>query len=292
MPLILELIESYPERGACQIGLTYRQRLKLRKDFVTELRQVYFELQEFLREVINTTNVSLPEDQREDLFAYTCERKRVVRAWQTLAKENLDVIKKALGSSETELEIVVNDVLGLVQVMFEDRMDRELQSLKIVVELDRNAAMSSLRTKLSSEFKFQGSSTIREEGLERLKQNRSRIKSLNNNLDEPTEELPPSGLSLKVKEPWPSSIETTRRYSHILHNTLTQLWDCPCHTFVAAMLRIKRRQNSATNDTEIPPLSVIFTFQHIQTARKDHYQETDIYVYKVPDVWTNRLLGH
>jgi len=279
MPMILEVLQLYPEnndsngtsKDPSDLGYITGFRRE-RKSFVVQLRGVYCELLSFFHNII-TDNVVLSDEQRESLFPFDNERSEFLTAWNDLGTRDQSAIMKGLSQTEDSYQRVVKGLVSIQQAIFDMTSSESFtETFRQVIMSGRRKAMYYLKAHLSSQFKFTSESSKRREIEEQLEHITKIVEGLGD-----IRELPRSKRS---KEAFPSIIETRRRFSAILYNSLEKVSKCWCHNFEATMLQLKPNEHDAKDDVQNLVFSIIFKFKPIaqrQQALPD-VQETDIYI--------------
>src|SRR5205814_1692031 len=135
--------------------------------------------------------------------------------------------------------------------------------------------LSKIEAYLSKRFKFATNSKTRRDLFRQLQQSHQLVLSLNNK-ESRTVENSSSRPSTEFRDSVQQVLKRGRRFSFILHNTLSRLWGCTCHRFGTAMMS-PRRTESASED---PFFSVVFTFEYAESVERWGYQEIEIHTHQ------------
>jgi hypothetical protein len=276
MPLILQVLQHYPDfsdsAGNSRNPSELMTGLKSeRKSFVVLLRTVYVELLSFLHEII-TDSVVLSNEQRNALFPFDHDRSEFLIAWNDLWTRDHTAIMKGLGKAENSYQMVVEDLMSIQQTILNMTPSKSsVETFAKVIMSDRANAIQYLKENLSPEFKFTCRSTERQKIGTQLE---GITKILAEKLCD-SSELPPSN---RVKERFPNTIETRRRFSAILYNCLGNFSNCSCHKFQSTMLQLDRTKYDAKDDAQNLQFSIIFKFKPVGQRQQllPDVQETDV----------------
>jgi hypothetical protein len=281
IPLLLDVIENYPATRCKGTAASVISKMRMERRYCArDLDQLHCELRTFLFRIV-TDGESLTMDQWDSVTTGNCEPKLFFDTWKAVVDQNGDIIQE-LTENET-IEEVVGNTLGMLQEMlYLDPPPRSMvETLIDVLKIGREYARVYLEEHLSRIFKFISPNKMRQGLIYQLKEDVILVKSLNkapNKIPEHRTRTPQ-----RSKDEFPAVIDIGRRYSSILHNTLSTLWSCTCHRIQSAMLRLGPKKLNLNDAFESPFFTVVFRFERDPSelqARSPSCQETDIYILK------------
>ena len=276
IPLVLEGLESYPLRNDHETFKSFRRAKQERMNFAQELRQVNRELRCLMIDVI-TKNVSLTSDQRQVLTARNSGAAKFFDVWNEIVKTNSHVLNNAFEETMEDIKNVVEHLQEVLREILQHPSHTGRELLREIIENGRDNPTYSIRKNFSRRFKFARPSLRRHKLLEELRNDIKDLQSVNKELEKPTQFLA-TGQSIISERSYAPFLDTVRHYSYRLYNTLSKLWSCSCHKSLIAMLRLERRENPETNESNGLRFSLIFTFEHSSPTHHElwAYQETEV----------------
>jgi hypothetical protein len=263
LPLVSEVIQF---AGPSNVLLPPGAKLE-RRDFVLELGEMHLYLRFFFLDMI-TEKLVLNQEMTQVMTDHSPDPHIFHSMWEIVVKDHLEVLTVALGSSLNKIQCFVRNFSHFLEVMLHVPSGSVMDTIRGVLD-HKNATVLYLKENLSEDFDFARPSLARQSLLHQVKDDVILLKSLSQGQGQfEEEEMIQSSTEGVLRE-----LDRYRRYSYVIYDSFSQLWDCPCHRLLMAMLFLDRIEQSPSNEFLF---SLIFIFQTDDS--RECIQETNISV--------------
>jgi hypothetical protein len=277
VPLVWNAWKDVPETRVGKITRSFLFAKTQKGQFADKFLSFDAALRDVMFDIFTPINHALTSSQRQLLTQTETVGATFFRVWKEIYTESSDGIRAVLSHS-------INDILPIVE-----RMEKIL--IEIVVgtgvspedgraELRKLVEHSTAGLSVGQRIKFAKSSSKRDKLATELKNCIDDVKMITK-VEEKRARFVSEGAMIESQKYGPAFLEKVRLCAKNIHEALSTVWKCGCHTTPSAMLKLEKRDAATEREGQSLKFSLILTFNHCTWPNDAHistFRETHVRV--------------
>jgi polyhydroxyalkanoate synthesis regulator phasin len=282
VPLIWDAIKDTPETSVGKGGHAFINATAERQEFADELLFAHNAIRKAMLDIFLRINIFLTDSQRKLVTDPNTMGANFMQVWNAIYDANSAEVKNTLYTTIEDIRPVLETMEKiLIEMVSHTKIssDEGREKLRNIVKMDQSGTLS-ITKHLRQRFRFAKSHPHRLKLMKSLKKN---VKYLNSLVETQAKSaaLLAEGDVIESQKQSGQFLEKIRGYSENLHDALSRIWNCQCHTSRSVMLKLEKREAPTNRQTGDLRFSLILTSTHSRNEENCDswtFCETDVSV--------------